>query len=144
MNQHSHTRKRKKKHETHDDTYETASQQDLQNRVTHWKRIILLIAAVTIHNIPGNYFSLISFNKLHGIKQSTEGLAVGVSFGAIGSTSKATFEAARNLAIGIGIQNFPEGLAVSLPLHASGFSLAKSFWYGQLSGMVEPIFGVLG
>jgi solute carrier family 39 (zinc transporter), member 11 len=43
-----------------------------------------------------------------------------------------------------GIQNFPEGLAVSLPLHASGFSLAKSFWYGQLSGMVEPIFGVLG
>lgn len=73
-----------------------------------------------------------------------EGLAVGVSFGAIGSTSKATFEAARNLAIGIGIQNFPEGLAVSLPLHASGFSLMKSFWYGQLSGMVEPIFGVLG
>lgn len=69
---------------------------------------------------------------------------MGVSFGAIGSTSKATFEAARNLAIGIGIQNFPEGLAVSLPLHASGFSLAKSFWYGQLSGMVEPIFGVLG
>lgn len=54
---------------------------------------------------------------------------MGVSFGAIGSTSKATFEAARNLAIGIGIQNFPEGLAVSLPLHASGFSLAKSFWY---------------
>ena len=43
-----------------------------------------------------------------------------------------------------GIQNFPEGLAVSLPLHASGFSLGKSFWYGQLSGMVEPIFGVLG
>lgn len=69
---------------------------------------------------------------------------MGVSFGAIGSTSKATFEAARNLAIGIGIQNFPEGLAVSLPLHASGFSLARSFWYGQLSGMVEPIFGVLG
>lgn len=85
-----------------------------------------------------------------------------MSFGAIGSTSKATFEAARNLAIGIGecynkrgllkflkniflgIQNFPEGLAVSLPLHASGFSLGKSFWYGQLSGMVEPIFGVLG
>jgi zinc transporter 11 len=71
-------------------------------------------------------------------------LAVGVSFGAIGSTTKATFETARNLAIGIGIQNFPEGLAVSLPLHASGFSLLKSFWYGQLSGMVEPIFGVLG
>lgn len=50
----------------------------------------------------------------------------------------------RNLAIGIGIQNFPEGLAVSLPLHAAGFSMMKSFWYGQLSGMVEPVFGVLG
>ncbi|KAF7269131.1 hypothetical protein GWI33_017802, partial [Rhynchophorus ferrugineus] len=49
-----------------------------------------------------------------------------------------------NLAIGIGIQNFPEGLAVSLPLHAAGFSIWKSLWYGQLSGMVEPIFGVLG
>lgn len=50
----------------------------------------------------------------------------------------------RNLAIGIGIQNFPEGLAVSLPLHAAGFSMFRSFWYGQMSGMVEPIFGVLG
>lgn len=72
------------------------------------------------------------------------GLAVGVSFGAIGKTSTATFEAARNLAVGIGIQNFPEGLAVSLPLHAAGFSLGRSFWYGQMSGMVEPVFGVLG
>lgn len=127
-NQHSgQTRKRRKRdsHMRDQETYETSSQADLQNRVTHWKRIILLITAVTIHNIP-------------------EGLAVGVSFGAIGSSSKATFEAARNLAIGIGIQNFPEGLAVSLPLHASGFSMLKSFWYGQLSGMVEPIFGVLG
>lgn len=127
-NQHSgHTRKRRKKdsHMHDQETYENSSQADLQNRVVHWKRIILLITAVTIHNIP-------------------EGLAVGVSFGAIGSTPKATFEAARNLAIGIGIQNFPEGLAVSLPLHASGFSMLKSLWYGQLSGMVEPIFGVLG
>ncbi|KAG5678057.1 hypothetical protein PVAND_007760 [Polypedilum vanderplanki] len=127
-NQHSgQTRKRRKKDmHSHDaETYETSSQIELQNRLTHWKRIVLLITAVTIHNIP-------------------EGLAVGVSFGAIGSTSKATFEAARNLAIGIGIQNFPEGLAVSLPLHASGFSLLKSFWFGQLSGMVEPVFGVLG
>lgn len=73
-----------------------------------------------------------------------EGLAVGVSFGAIGNTDSATFEAARNLAIGIGIQNFPEGLAVSLPLHAAGFSMCRAFWYGQLSGMVEPIFGILG
>ncbi|XP_033988837.1 zinc transporter ZIP11-like isoform X2 [Trematomus bernacchii] len=90
-----------------------------------WRRIVLLILAITIHNIP-------------------EGLAVGVAFGAIGKTSTASFESARNLAIGIGIQNFPEGLAVSLPLRGSGMSTWKSFWYGQLSGMVEPIAGVLG
>ena len=66
-------------------------------------------------------------------------VAVGVGFGAIGKTKSATFSNARNLAIGIGIQNFPEGLAVSLPLYASGFSYWRSFWYGQLSGMVEPI-----
>ncbi|KAL3275624.1 hypothetical protein HHI36_020377, partial [Cryptolaemus montrouzieri] len=57
---------------------------------------------------------------------------------------KISSKACRNLAIGIGIQNFPEGLAVALPLQASGFSTWKSLWYGQLSGMVEPIFGVLG
>ncbi|XP_059474943.1 zinc transporter ZIP11-like isoform X1 [Neocloeon triangulifer] len=90
-----------------------------------WKRIMLLIIAITVHNIP-------------------EGLAVGVSFGAIGESPSATFEKARNLAIGIGLQNFPEGLAVSLPLHGAGFSIARSFWYGQLSGMVEPIAGILG
>lgn len=90
-----------------------------------WKRILLLVIAVTVHNIP-------------------EGLAVGVSFGSIGTSKSATFEAARNLALGIGIQNFPEGLVVSLPLHAAGYSLSKSFFWGQLSGMVEPIFGVLG
>uniref|UniRef100_A0A3Q1CW21 Uncharacterized protein n=1 Tax=Amphiprion ocellaris TaxID=80972 RepID=A0A3Q1CW21_AMPOC len=75
---------------------------------------------------------------------SAEGLAVGVGFGAIGKTSSATFESARNLAIGIGIQNFPEGLAVSLPLRGSGVSTWTAFWYGQLSGMVEPIAGLLG
>ncbi|XP_077263510.1 zinc/iron regulated transporter-related protein 48C isoform X1 [Temnothorax americanus] len=90
-----------------------------------WRRILLLVVAITVHNIP-------------------EGLAVGVGFGAIGSSASATFEKARNLAIGIGIQNFPEGLAVSLPLQAAGISTLKSFWYGQLSGMVEPIAGVLG
>ncbi|XP_045463292.1 zinc transporter ZIP11 isoform X1 [Harmonia axyridis] len=90
-----------------------------------WRRILLLVIAITVHNIP-------------------EGLAVGVDFAAIGSSPSATFENARNLAIGIGIQNFPEGLAVALPLQASGFSTWKSLWYGQLSGMVEPIFGVLG
>jgi len=90
-----------------------------------WRRILLLIIAITIHNIP-------------------EGLAVGVGFGAVGKTKAATFENARNLALGIGIQNFPEGMAVSLPLRASGMSTWKSFWYGQLSGMVEPVAGLLG
>jgi zinc transporter 11 len=113
-NQHSGQARKRKKTKKYDAEVTYDAEAELQNKLTHWKRIILLIAAVTIHNIP-------------------EGLAVGVSFGAIGSSSKATFEAARNLAIGIGIQNFPEGLAVSLPLHSSGISLAKSFWYGQLS-----------
>ncbi|XP_071672737.1 zinc transporter ZIP11 isoform X1 [Patagioenas fasciata] len=90
-----------------------------------WRRILLMILAITIHNIP-------------------EGLAVGVGFGAIGKSASATFQSARNLAIGIGIQNFPEGLAVSLPLRGAGFSTWKAFWYGQLSGMVEPLAGVFG
>ncbi|XP_076334068.1 zinc/iron regulated transporter-related protein 48C isoform X2 [Tachypleus tridentatus] len=89
-----------------------------------WKRIFLLLVAITVHNIPG--------------------LAVGVGFGAVNKTKFATFENARNLAIGIGIQNFPEGLAVSLPLHGAGISYWKSFWYGQLSGIVEPVAGLLG
>eukprot|EP00041_Stephanoeca_diplocostata_P012663 m.212358 g.212358 ORF g.212358 m.212358 type:complete len:326 (+) comp19040_c0_seq3:223-1200(+) len=90
-----------------------------------WRRTLLLAVAVTIHNIP-------------------EGLAVGVGFGAIGTMKSATFARARNLAIGIGIQNFPEGLAVSLPLHRAGYSKLKAFWYGQLSGMVEPVAGIIG
>ncbi|CAJ1081185.1 PREDICTED: zinc transporter ZIP11 [Xyrichtys novacula] len=106
---------------------ETGSKQLEQLRQTEssWRRILLLILAITIHNIP-------------------EGLAVGVGFGAIGKTPSATFESARNLAIGIGIQNFPEGLAVSLPLRGAGVSTWTAFWYGQLSGMVEPVAGLLG
>ncbi|XP_062937265.1 zinc transporter ZIP11 [Cynocephalus volans] len=96
-----------------------------QPGVSSWRRIALLILAITIHNVP-------------------EGLAVGVGFGAIEKTASATFESARNLAIGIGIQNFPEGLAVSLPLRGAGFSTWRAFWYGQLSGMVEPLAGVFG
>lgn len=93
--------------------------------VKRWKRIFLLVVAVTVHNIP-------------------EGLAVGVGFGAAGSSAHSTFESARNLAVGIGIQNFPEGLAVSLPLRGAGFSRWRAFWYGQLSGIVEPVAGILG
>lgn len=121
----AHSRRRRKHSVEKSDVYISENTHDMDAQISQWKRIMLLVVAITVHNIP-------------------EGLAVGVSFGAIGTTESATFEAARNLAIGIGIQNFPEGLAVSLPLHAAGFSLPKSFWYGQLSGMVEPIFGILG
>ncbi|RZF34818.1 hypothetical protein LSTR_LSTR011205 [Laodelphax striatellus] len=92
---------------------------------TRWKRVLLLLIAITVHNIP-------------------EGMVVGVGFAATISSPSATFQNARNLAIGIGIQNFPEGLAVSLPLQAAGYSTWTSFWFGQLSGMVEPVFGILG
>ncbi len=93
---------------------------------TSWQRSTLLILAITLHNIP-------------------EGLAVGVAFGAVSvGFASATLSAAIALAIGIGIQNFPEGLAVSMPLRREGMSRLKSFWYGQLSGIVEPIAGVIG
>lgn len=93
---------------------------------TSWKRSTLLILAVTLHNIP-------------------EGLAVGVAFGAVAAGLPAsTISAAIVLAIGIGIQNFPEGMAISMPLRREGISTMKSFWYGQLSGIVEPISCVIG
>ena len=93
---------------------------------TGWQRSVLLVLAITLHNIP-------------------EGLAVGVAFGAAAAGySSATLAAAVALAIGIGIQNFPEGTAVSVPLRREGMSRLKAFWYGQLSGMVEPVAGVLG
>jgi ZIP family zinc transporter len=93
---------------------------------THWRRSVLLVLAITLHNIP-------------------EGLAVGVAFGALAADlPSATLAGAVALALGIGIQNFPEGAAVSVPLRREGLSRFKSFWYGQLSGVVEPIAGVLG
>jgi ZIP family zinc transporter len=93
---------------------------------TNWHRSTLLVLAITLHNIP-------------------EGLAVGVAFGAVAAgLPAATLAGAIALAIGIGIQNFPEGLAVSVPLRREGMSRLKSFWYGQLSGIVEPIAGVIG
>lgn len=112
-------------HSQHYNTLDGVQETVNHHNTNQWKRILLLIVAITVHNIP-------------------EGLAVGVGFGAIGNSPTATFENARNLAIGIGIQNFPEGLAVSLPLQAAGFSTWRSFFYGQLSGMVEPVFGLLG
>ena len=93
---------------------------------TSWRRSILLVLAITLHNIP-------------------EGLAVGVAFGAVAAgLPSATMAGAVALALGIGIQNFPEGAAVSVPLRREGLSRFKSFSYGQLSGLVEPIAGVLG
>jgi len=96
---------------------------------TPWQRSTLLVLAITLHNIP-------------------EGLAVGVAFGAAGSLSgparTAQLGAALVLAVGIGIQNIPEGTAVSLPLRREGMGALKAFWYGQLSGLVEPVGGVLG
>lgn len=93
---------------------------------TSWNRSILLVLAITLHNIP-------------------EGLAIGVAFGALAyDIPGASLSGAVVLAIGIGIQNFPEGLSVSVPLRREGFSRRKSFWYGQLSGVVEPIAGVIG
>lgn len=93
---------------------------------TSWRRSVLLVLAITLHNIP-------------------EGLAVGVAFGAAAyGLSSATIAAAVVLAVGIGIQNFPEGMAVAVPLRREGLSRGKCFLYGQLSGIVEPIAGVAG
>jgi zinc transporter, ZIP family len=96
---------------------------------TKWRRATLLVMAITLHNIP-------------------EGLAVGVLFGAAASgmdpTGTATVTAAIALAIGISIQNFPEGMAVSMPLRGEGVSRLLSFNYGQLSGIVNPPSAVIG
>lgn len=93
---------------------------------TNWHRTTLLILAITLHNIP-------------------EGLAVGVLFGAAANgLDGVTYAAAIALALGIGLQNFPEGFAVAMPLRRQGVSRLKSFWYGQLSAVVEPVAGVIG
>ena len=90
-------------------------------------RIIMLVLSITLHNIP-------------------EGLAVGVAFGALhsGNVSMEAIMGAVTIAVGIGLQNFPEGAAVSIPLRREGYSRGKSFLLGQASGMVEPIAGVIG
>jgi len=91
-----------------------------------WHRTTLLVSAITMHNIP-------------------EGLAVGVLFGGVAAgIPEATIGGAVALALGIGVQNFPEGIAVSMPLRRQGVSRFKSFWYGQLSAIVEPIAAVFG
>lgn len=97
-----------------------------EGQPSNWSKSILLVSAITLHNIP-------------------EGLAVGVAFGAVAANFPgASVAGAVALAIGIGIQNFPEGTAVSVPLRREGMSRSRSFFWGQLSGIVEPIAGVLG
>lgn len=93
---------------------------------THWQRSVLLVLAITLHNIP-------------------EGLAVGVAFGAVGAgVPSASLTSAIALALGIGLQNFPEGMAVAMPLRGEGISRRKAFMLGQASGLVEPVAAVLG
>lgn len=93
---------------------------------TTWRQTTLLVLAITLHNFP-------------------EGLAVGVAFGAVAAgLPSATLPTAIALTIGLGIQNLPEGMAVALPVRRAGLSRARSFWYGQLSGMIEPVAGVIG
>jgi ZIP family zinc transporter len=100
--------------------------EDAEGIQTGWRRTILLVLAITLHNIP-------------------EGLAVGVAFGAVAAgLPSATLGGAVALAIGIGLQNLPEGAAVAVPLRREGLSRRKSFWYGQLSGAVEPVAGFIG
>ncbi|MBN1303250.1 MAG: ZIP family metal transporter [Anaerolineales bacterium] len=103
--------------------FETSNAEGIK---TTWQRSILLVLAITLHNFP-------------------EGLAVGVAFGAVAAgIPAASLAGAIALALGIGIQNFPEGAAVSIPLRREGLTRFKSFMYGQASGIVEPIAGVLG
>jgi ZIP family zinc transporter len=102
---------------------------EAEGMTTSWRRATLLVLAIALHNIP-------------------EGLAVGVAFAAAATEmsmgSGATLAGALTLALGIGLQNFPEGAAVSMPLRGEGVSKGKSFWYGQLSGFVEPVSAALG
>ena len=105
--------------------------EEAEGMQTKWKKTILLVLAIALHNIP-------------------EGLAVGVAFGALANpdllemSEVFTIGSAIALAIGIGIQNFPEGFAVSMPLRRQGVSRWKSWKWGQLSAIVEPIFAVIG
>jgi ZIP family zinc transporter len=100
--------------------------EEVEGLPTRWRRSVLLVLAITMHNFP-------------------EGLAVGVAFGAAAAGfPAATVASAVALAIGIGLQNFPEGTAVSVPLRREGLTRRRSFLYGQASGMVEPIAGVIG
>ena len=109
-----------------DRIYNAIDKRNKKEKNNSLKRCLMLIISITIHNIP-------------------EGLAVGVAFGSLAyGLDGATLSSACMLALGIGLQNFPEGTAVSVPLRREGMSRMKSFFYGQLSAIVEPISGVIG
>lgn len=102
------------------------SEEEAEGPPTTWRRAVLLVTAITLHNIP-------------------EGLAVGVAFGGVvAGLPSQSIAAAVVLSIGIGLQNFPEGIAVAMPLRSEGMGRLKSFWYGQLSAAVEPVAAVIG
>ncbi|CEG38655.1 zinc (zn2)-iron (fe2) permease family [Plasmopara halstedii] len=118
--------KKKKKDDDYNDKKEVKSfEKPLLQHLSSFRRVLLLVIAITLHNLP-------------------EGMAVGVGFGSIGHSTSATYVNAVNLAIGIGLQNFPEGLAVSMPLKREGMTAFKAFMWGQASGLVEPIGGLIG
>lgn len=109
-----------------DKIFDKIEEKKEKEKASSLKRCLMLIFSITLHNIP-------------------EGMAVGVAFGSLKyGLDGATFSSACMLALGIGLQNFPEGMAISLPLRREGYSRKKSFFYGQLSGIVEPIAGVIG
>ncbi|WP_101910748.1 ZIP family metal transporter [Marasmitruncus massiliensis] len=101
-----------------------AGSEEAEGLPSSWKRTTMLVLAVTLHNIP-------------------EGMAVGLAFAMASQSNANSLAGAVALAIGMGLQNFPEGAAISLPLKKEGFSNTKSFIYGSLSGIVEPIAGII-
>lgn len=115
-----------------DKVFDVISNKQKYNRSTNkqerksLKRCLMLMFSITLHNIP-------------------EGMAVGVAFGSLAyNLEGANLISACVLALGIGLQNFPEGTAVSVPLRREGFSRKKAFFYGMISGIVEPISAVIG
>lgn len=109
-----------------DKIFDKIEQKGNISKPNSFKRCLMLIFSITLHNIP-------------------EGMAVGVAFGSLAyGLDGATISSSCMLALGIGLQNFPEGMAISLPLRREGISRKKAFFYGQLSGIVEPIFGTIG
>ncbi|KAG1685688.1 hypothetical protein DVH05_007812 [Phytophthora capsici] len=117
--------KKKKKDDDYKNEKDEGYDKPTTSSTSSFRRVLLLVIAITLHNLP-------------------EGMAVGVGFGSVGHSSSASFANAVNLAIGIGLQNFPEGLAVSMPLRREGTSPFKAFMWGQASGLVEPIGGLIG